>query len=197
MPPLHRLCHHLTQSVLQRHSSGTYTTAHSLNRYIWWPHCAAWRPGTTSVTCANVIRVRVRPESSTRMMRRGKLRVEDAEVLRTSGDLSTCMFSRGREPLTTYCDDIQGDYLMRCWSSRGPRPRSGKRSFVLVTIVVPKGTGVSGRDRGANAGGGGDVSGYLGRARLWRHRALRAAAILIHKKVFNGCQNRFSQWQNG
>jgi len=33
-------------------------------------------------------------------------------------DLSPCMFSRGREPLTTYCDDIQGDYLMRCWSSR-------------------------------------------------------------------------------
>ena len=77
---------------------------------------------TILITCANVIRVRVRPESSTRMKRRGKLRVGDAKVLRMGGDLSTCRFSRGREPLTTYCDDIQGDYLMRCWSSRGPRP---------------------------------------------------------------------------
>ena len=75
-----------------------------------------------SITCANVIRVRVRPESSTQMKRRGKLRVEDAKVLRTGGDLSTCTFSRGREPLTTYCDDIQRDYLMRCWPSRSPRP---------------------------------------------------------------------------
>ena len=73
---------------------------------------------TILITCANVIRVRVRPESSTRMKRRGKLRVGDAKVLRTGGDLSTCRFSRGREPLTTYCDDIQGDYLMRCWSLR-------------------------------------------------------------------------------
>ena len=76
-----------------------------------------------SITRANVIRVRVRPESSTRMKRRGKLRHQEAWVLRTSGDLSTCMFSRGRGQLTTYCDDIQGDYLMRCWSSRGQRPR--------------------------------------------------------------------------
>ena len=129
IPHLHRLCHPLTQSVLQRHSSVTYEPTSSLEwrfGYLCW---TGQRCLTILIACANVIRVRVRPESSTQMKRTTYLNGQGEYSLQNTYNLSECTHTLDSGQLTVSHSRSGGAYLVRCCSTQNELrfPERGRR----------------------------------------------------------------------